>query len=109
MTETEATERCPRCSSPDPNLHLPKRDDGGALVPCPHPWHLPDPAREAEAVRKCNSCPFPASCSEFGRCPLDAPGPRCWDCGASFKSGEGYGDNFCSETCADAYRADLGA
>jgi hypothetical protein len=26
---------------------------------------------EAEAVRKCSACPAPATCSEFGRCPLD--------------------------------------
>ncbi len=35
--------------------------------------------------------------------------PRCWDCGTSFRDGEGYGDVFCSETCADAYRHELGA
>ena len=37
--------------------------------------------------------------------------PRCWDCGASFRDGEGYGDAqvVCSEVCADAYRAGLGA
>lgn len=26
---------------------------------------------EAEAVRKCNACPGPANCSEFGRCVLE--------------------------------------
>jgi hypothetical protein len=26
---------------------------------------------EAEAVRRCNACTFPASCSEFGRCTLE--------------------------------------
>ncbi len=26
---------------------------------------------EAEKVRRCNSCPGPASCSEFGRCVLE--------------------------------------
>jgi hypothetical protein len=26
---------------------------------------------EAERVRRCNSCPGPASCSEFGRCVLE--------------------------------------
>lgn len=26
---------------------------------------------EAEAVRRCNACAFPASCSEFGRCTLE--------------------------------------
>ena len=37
--------------------------------------------------------------------------PRCWDCGVSFRDGEGYGEEqlFCSETCADAYRHELGA
>ena len=35
--------------------------------------------------------------------------PRCWDCGTPFREGEGYGDTFCSETCADAYRHELGA
>jgi len=28
---------------------------------------------EEEAVRLCNTCTAPASCSEFGRCPLDFP------------------------------------
>ena len=32
-------------------------------------------ARDAEAVRKCNACTFPASCSEFGRCTLEVPEP----------------------------------
>jgi len=37
---------------------------------------------EEEAVRLCNTCTAPASCSEFGRCPLDFPDafkpcPRC--------------------------------
>jgi hypothetical protein len=36
-------------------------------------------------------------------------GPRCWDCGASFEPGDGYGEVFCSETCADAYKRELGA
>ena len=37
--------------------------------------------------------------------------PRCWDCGTPFRDGEGYGEAqvFCSETCADAYRHELGA
>lgn len=37
--------------------------------------------------------------------------PRCWDCGTPFRDGEGYGDAqvFCSETCADSYRHELGA
>ena len=75
---------------------------------------------ETEAVRRCNTCTAPATCSEFGRCPLDSiraetgeaePPPRCWDCGASYAFGEGHGDEqlFCSEVCADAYRAELGA
>ena len=64
----------------------------------------------AEAVRRCNACPAPATCSEFGHCPLDVPQqPRCWDCGATFTPGEGCGKYFCSETCADAARAELGA
>ena len=39
----------------------------------------------------------------------EAATPRCWDCGAPFRDGEGYGDMFCSEVCADAYRHELGA
>ena len=27
--------------------------------------------QEAEAVRKCNACPAPATCSEFGHCTLE--------------------------------------
>lgn len=36
---------------------------------------------------------------------------RCLDCGATYRIGDGYGDEqlFCSETCADAYRHELGA
>ena len=36
--------------------------------------------------------------------------PRCWDRGASFAYDEGYGESqvFCSEICADSYRAELG-
>lgn len=37
--------------------------------------------------------------------------PRCWDCGTPFRVGDGYGEAqaFCSETCADTYRHELGA
>ncbi len=35
--------------------------------------------------------------------------PRCWDCGSPFRGGDGCGDNFCSEACADAYKRELGA
>ena len=40
-----------------------------------------------------------------------APSPRCLDCGATYRFGDGYGDEqlFCSETCADSYRRELGA
>ncbi len=39
-------------------------------------------AAEAEAVRKCNACPAPATCSEFGRCTLEAePEPDEYDPG----------------------------
>ena len=41
-------------------------------------------AGDAEAVRKCNACPFPESCSEFGRCTLENPAkPACPECGGS--------------------------
>lgn len=41
----------------------------------------------------------------------DEPKPRCLDCGATYRFGDGYGDEqlFCSETCADSYRRELGA
>lgn len=29
-----------------------------------------------EDIRRCNACTAPATCSEFGRCPLDAERPR---------------------------------
>lgn len=37
--------------------------------------------------------------------------PVCCDCGIRFRFGDGFGEEqlFCSETCADSFRAGLGA
>ena len=54
------------------------RGDGKRGMPdCPECLaELERAGREAETVRRCNACPAPATCSEFGRCTLEAEADR---------------------------------
>jgi hypothetical protein len=64
----------------------------------------------------CGAEPCPAGCwqkperEQAMRAVTSGP-PRCWHCGDRFPDGYGYGDGqqFCSETCADSFRQELGA
>lgn len=39
--QTERPDRCPRCDSPDPQLHYIAQHEG-EVQDCPHPWHSPN-------------------------------------------------------------------
>jgi hypothetical protein len=72
LSPGDYVQRSARCAETSDGEHTGGWHEGG---PCGACGLLgPQPDDEAEAVRKCNACPAPATCSEFRRCPLDNPG-----------------------------------